>query len=194
MPVSLDFIGSSSTRPSQSSHNRFSEGYDSSSSTDSNDTATLSSNAAHTASSYRTRTSYEPPAGLNDFPFSLSGRSSRSSTSANTPIQSRSASPHPQFQRSSSSSTNASWTSTSDTDSEPASPLLGRPNRNLLFVDSRHGWWAGRRRARPRPKAFLRTAKRWIRRIVRHPLFPRQPITIVCVVLSDSLIQDSWPC
>jgi hypothetical protein len=169
------------------------EDYDSSSSTESADTA-----RNYTTHHTRPRTAFgvstSTTGSLNSSPVFLfpptgsSGRSSRSSTSSNTPVPSRSVSPLPQFYSSGPSSS-----CTSDTDSEPShSPLLGRQYRNPQTTeDRRRRWWTlgttSTRRRRKRNGRLLRLLKRGIRRLVRHPLFPSQPITIVRVVFFMSL-------
>ncbi|KAF9457075.1 hypothetical protein BDZ94DRAFT_1274185 [Collybia nuda] len=115
------------------------------------------------------------------FPPNLqSGRSSVSSTATTTPIPSRSTSPLPQFY------SNPSSSSTSDTDSEPNSPFL-RTNRNPWGRENRRTWWSASRRRRKRDTRVLRTLKKWIRKLVRHPFFPSQPITIVLTLILLSI-------
>ncbi len=107
--------------------------------------------------------------------------SSPVSTAASTPLPSRSASPlpyshsHQQF-----CTPRVSSSCPSDTDDEPTSPLLPwNRSRNSWWREHRgHGWRASRRRRR-RSWRIVRLAKRWLRSIVGHPLFPSQPITIV---------------
>ncbi|KZT30563.1 glycosyltransferase family 31 protein [Neolentinus lepideus HHB14362 ss-1] len=114
-----------------------------------------------------------------------SGVSSRSvcSTATNTPLPSRSASPLPHFLASGSSSA-----CTSDSESEPyesASPLLGTP-RGPWWREDRRRWWmfgTPTRRRRRRGFSWWRRLKRGIRKIVQHPLFPSQPITIILTLL-----------
>lgn len=147
------------------------EGYESSSSTDSEGTT-----RAHT----RSRTSFLRSNPRTDFlfpPTLQSGRSSVSSTAASTPIPSRSTSPLPQFY-----SSNPSSSCTSDTDSEPSSPLL-RNTRNLWWRENRRRWWTMSPHRRRRGGRIIRTVKKWTRRLVRHPFFPSQPITIVSYCL-----------
>jgi len=145
------------------------EGYDSSSSTDSEATP-----RAHTRSRTSFLTSRSNPRSDFLFPPALqSGRSSVSSTATSTPLASRSTSPLPQFY-----SSNPSSSCTSDTDSEPASPLL-RSTRNLWWRENRRRWWTISRRRRRRGGRIVRMMKKWTRRLVRHPFFPSQPITIV---------------
>jgi hypothetical protein len=116
-------------------------------------------------------------------PHAPSGRSSASSSATSTPLPSRSTSPLPQF------FSNASSSCTSDTDSEPNSPYL-RSRRNPWWREERPRWWSLSRRRRKRDRRIFRTLKKWIRHIVRHPCFPQQPITIVCV--SQCLTVSAW--
>ncbi|KAJ6604626.1 glycosyltransferase family 31 protein [Mycena vulgaris] len=150
------------------------EDYDSSSSTDSGDTARTfkpaksRSSAASSASSPR-------PNFL--FPSSVqSGRSSINSSATTTPVPSRPASPLPQFRTSTASS------STSDTDSETTSPLL-RSNRRSWWTDDRRKWWTISRRRRKRHGRIVTSLKKWSRWLLRHPFFPRQPITIILTLI-----------
>lgn len=103
-------------------------------------------------------------------PSVQSGYSSAASSVTSTPVPSRSGSPLPQFLVNS----RPLLSTTSDTDSEPATQLR---NRNP-WRQERRSWWHISRRSRRRDGRFSRFAKRWAKRIVRHPLFPRQPITI----------------
>lgn len=154
------------------------EDYDSSSSnTDSGDTP-----RAHNP---RSRPSFLPSSSTaasprSDFlfpPTRQSGHSSVSSTANCTPVPSRSTSPLPQFFVSDPPSS-----CTSDSDSENGSPLI-RNNRSLWWRENRQSWWSVSRRRRKRHGRFARILKRWTRRVLRHPLFPRQPITIVSSLL-----------
>ena len=107
------------------------------------------------------------------------GRSSTPSTASSTPLPSRSNSPLPQLYPSHQSS---SCPSESDSDSEPTSPplLLDIINRDAWWRESRRPWWAtSTRRRRKKGWRIVRFLKRWLRRLVRHPFFPSQPITIV---------------
>ncbi|KAG5647962.1 hypothetical protein DXG03_006996 [Asterophora parasitica] len=114
------------------------------------------------------------------FLFAPSGRSSLSSTATSTPLPSRSNSPLPQFY-----SSNPSSSCTSDTDSEPVSHLLR--NRNHWWRENRRSWWSVSRRRRKRDGCTLRFIKKWTRRLVRHPFFPSQPITIVLTLILLSI-------
>ncbi|KAF5385320.1 hypothetical protein D9615_001504 [Tricholomella constricta] len=113
-------------------------------------------------------------------PHLQSGRSSVSSTAASSPLPSRSNSPLPQFY-----SSNPSSSCTSDTDSEPVSHLLR--NRNHWWRENRRSWWSVSRRRRKRDGRIVRFLKKWTRRIVRHPFFPSQPITIVLTLILLSI-------
>ncbi|KAJ3883382.1 glycosyltransferase family 31 protein [Lentinula edodes] len=110
-----------------------------------------------------------------------SGHSSVASSASSTPIPSRSGSPLPQFLVNS----RPVLSTTSDTDSDPttATPLR---NRNL-WRQERRSWWQISRRSRRRHGRTWRFLNRWAKRIVRHPLFPRQPITIVLSLILLSL-------
>lgn len=77
--------------------------------------------------------------------------------------------------------------STSDTDGEPASPFPGSVEAYTSIRDGHRRWWNVRphsRRRRSREGKIWRTFKKCARRIVRHPLFPQQPITIVSPFIS----------
>lgn len=148
------------------------EGYDSSDSTDSEGTT-----RAHTRSRTSFLASRSNPRSDFLFPPTLQpGRSSVSSTATSTPVPSRSTSPLPQFY------SNPSSSCTSDTDSEPSSPLL-RNTRNLWWRENRHRWWTISPRRRRRGGRIIRVVRKWTRRLVRHPFFPSQPITIVLTLI-----------
>ena len=103
------------------------------------------------------------------YPDTTQGRSSSDSTSYTTPTPS----PYPTHQFTS---------STSDIDGEPASPLLGSSGAYTSIRNGSRRWWnlhPQSRRRRKREGRIWRTFKKGTRRIVRHPLFPQQPITIV---------------
>lgn len=123
------------------------------------------------------RTAYDDPRSAFLCPPRIPSRhSSLSSTATSTPVPSRTASPHPhpppQLYPSSSCP--------SDTDDEPTSPLLPwRASRSSWWREQRGQWWTPSRRRRPRSWRITRVAKRWLRSIIHHPLFPSQPITIV---------------
>jgi hypothetical protein len=142
------------------------EEYDSESSTDSADTA-------RTFKPLRPRS--RPPSPRSNFLLPSvvqSGRSSINSSTTSTPLPSRAPSPLPQFRHSTASS------STSDTDSETTSPLL-RANRRGWWSDDSRKWWTISRRRRRRHGRLVTSLKKWSRWLLRHPFFPRQPITIV---------------
>ncbi|KAJ7492643.1 glycosyltransferase family 31 protein [Mycena latifolia] len=149
------------------------EDYDSSSSTDSGDTArTFKPPKSRAAAS-----SGSSPRSNFLFPSSVqSGRSSINSSATTTPVPSRSASPLPQFRTSTASS------STSDTDSETTSPLL-RANRRSWWIDDRRKWWTISRRRRKRHGRIVTSLKKCSRWLLRHPFFPRQPITIILTLI-----------
>ncbi|KAF8213074.1 hypothetical protein K438DRAFT_1706645 [Mycena galopus ATCC 62051] len=149
------------------------EDYDSSSSTDSGDTARTFKPAKPRSSGSRAsspRSSFLLPSVVQ------SGRSSHNSSAANTPLPSRAASPLPQFRHSTASS------STSDTDSETTSPLL-RANRRSWWSDDSRKWWTISRRRRRRHGRIVTSFKKWSRWLLRHPFFPRQPITIILTLI-----------
>ncbi|KIJ22237.1 glycosyltransferase family 31 protein [Paxillus involutus ATCC 200175] len=103
--------------------------------------------------------------------------SSETSSSSATPTPSRVPSPLPSF---------PSHRFSSDADDEPASPLLGSSGAHTTFRDGGRRWWnlsPPSRRRRKRERRAWRTLKKWARRIVRHPLFPQQPITIIFALL-----------
>ncbi|KAF8168125.1 hypothetical protein B0H34DRAFT_779575 [Crassisporium funariophilum] len=119
-----------------------------------------------------------------------SGRSSTSSTASSTPLPSRSTSPLPQFYPGTQSSS-----CPSDSDSEtPTSPLLHniRSSRNLWSRENQRRWWSmSDRRRRKRGWRAMRVLKRWLRKLVRHPFFPSQPITIVLTLILFSVFAIS---
>ncbi|KAI0778237.1 hypothetical protein BD413DRAFT_464972 [Trametes elegans] len=110
------------------------------------------------------------------------------STATNTPLPSRASSPLP-FLYSGASSCS------SDSESEPESPLLGRTRRQPPWREGdRRRWWSlslrsdntegWRRKRRWRDVIWgMRSCKRIVRRLVRHPLFPKTPITILLTLL-----------
>ncbi|KAH0590769.1 hypothetical protein H2248_000894 [Termitomyces sp. 'cryptogamus'] len=109
-----------------------------------------------------------------------SGHSSISSTATSTPMPSRSTSPHPQFYP-----FDSSFSCTSDSENETPPDFLR--NRNLWWRENRRSWWSASRRRRKRDGRILRFLKRWTRRLIRHPLFPSQPITIVLSLILLSI-------
>ncbi|KAF8078648.1 glycosyltransferase family 31 protein [Lyophyllum atratum] len=149
------------------------DGYDSASSTDS-DRIHGRTRLLPTGASSAPRPDFLFP------PHHQSGRSSVSSTATSTPLPSRSTSPLPQFY-----SSNPSSSCTSDTDSEPMAHLLR--NRNLWWRENRRSWWSVSRRRRRRDGRIVRFLKKWTRRLVRHPFFPSQPITIVLTLILLSI-------
>ncbi|KAH7925183.1 hypothetical protein BV22DRAFT_1089470, partial [Leucogyrophana mollusca] len=115
------------------------------------------------------------------YPEGISERSSsESSASSSTPVPSRAASPPPFFPSGRSSS------SPSDADGEPTSPLLGSVGTYTSYRDTGRKWWslgADPRRRRRRDGRLVRATKKALRRVARHPLFPRQPLTIIFALL-----------
>ena len=106
-------------------------------------------------------------------PKFLAVLSRRSSISSAT---SRSDSPLPQLYPNQSSSC------PSDSDSEPRSPLLiDFANRDTFWREDRRAWSSLSTRRR-RKKSWRIT--RWLRWLVRLPLFPNQPTTIVRCLIS----------
>ncbi|KAF7310887.1 Glycosyltransferase family 31 protein [Mycena chlorophos] len=106
--------------------------------------------------------------------------SGRSSANA-TPHPSRPTSPMPQFR------TSAASSSTSDTDSETtSSPLLRpsrRPSSSSWWGDDRRQWWNISRRRKKRHGRLVTSFKKWSKWLIRHPFFPRQPITIILTLI-----------
>jgi hypothetical protein len=109
------------------------------------------------------------------YPHIMSGRSSSDSSSSATPALSRAPSPPPSSRHSSAPS-----------ESESNSPLLGLGR----YPSSREGRWSLRTLISSSSRRRKRDGRKWrafkggLRRIVRHPLFPRQPLTIVCITSS----------
>ncbi|KAJ7630913.1 glycosyltransferase family 31 protein [Roridomyces roridus] len=134
---------------------------DDSSSTDSADTA-------RTYKPSQSRTSFLLPS------TTQSGRSGRSSITA-SPVPSRPNSPLPQFR----ASAVAVSSSTSEDESETTSPLLRSSSRRSWWLDDRRQWWGTSRRRRKRNGILGTWLKKWSRWLLRHPFFPRQPITII---------------
>jgi hypothetical protein len=178
MAFAAGFLGPPSPRISSSRTTRTShvEDYDSSSSAESTETARSHHSQPRTRVPFpaSTATGSSGP----NFLLPLLGGSGRSS-STSTPVPSRSSSPLPHFFSSVPSSS-----CTSDTESEPNSPLIGGRPRSPWWREDRRRWWnIGRnvrsRSHRKRHGGYLRTIRKCVRRLLRHPLFPRQPITIV---------------
>lgn len=103
---------------------------------------------------------------------------SDSAASYTTPTPSRPPTPSPSF------SARRLSASASDADSEPASPLLGRARAHTSIRDGSRWWWSQSYRRRKPEGRIWRTFRKGVRRIVRHPLFPQQPITIVRSLIS----------
>ncbi|KAH8120158.1 hypothetical protein DFH11DRAFT_1500542 [Phellopilus nigrolimitatus] len=170
------------------------EDYDSASSTDSTETAKScfrsshegrdhSSYVASASTSLAPTSSYRSSSDFLLHPTNEPGRFSGASSAAGTPVPSRSGTPLPQFYSSAASSS-----CTSDADSEPTSPLLPRNRRNRWWNDDGQRWWItsreGRRRRR-RKESWCsgRFIRRVIRVVLRHPLFPTQPTSILLTLL-----------
>lgn len=100
---------------------------------------------------------------------------SQCSTASATPLPSRTSSPQPLYFRSSSSE--------SDESGPEDSYLLNGTSRRLLLGRDRPRWWTiGERSRRTRRReaiSWLRSTKRVLRRVIRHPFVPKTPVTIV---------------
>ena len=120
------------------------------------------------------------------------------STATNTPIPSRAPSPFLYYSGTSSCD--------SDSESEPESPLLGGIRRRPgLFDDERPRWWLFRLGTRAHGETWrrrrgwrdfiwgLRSLKRLLRRLVRHPFFPKTPVTIVRPLSLDAVSCQGRP-
>lgn len=73
-------------------------------------------------------------------------------------------------------------TSISEGDDGPVSPLLMDASRYSVSQDGGRNWLNLRstpRRRRKRERRIWRSLKKGARRLIRHPLFPHQPLTIV---------------
>jgi len=114
-----------------------------------------------------------------------------------SPAPSRSSSPLPIHYVSPGASSSSY---TSDADSEPSSPLLGVANsrRTSWWNDDARRWWLmgrypddsrrRRRRLRRETRLGFRGLKRHVRRLIRHPLFPKQPTSIILTLLVVTVI------
>ncbi|KAJ7487575.1 glycosyltransferase family 31 protein [Mycena galericulata] len=142
------------------------EDYDSSSSTDSGDTARTFKPAKSRSTGLGGASS---PRSNFLFPSSIqsgrSGRSSVNSSATTTPFRPSTAS-----------------SSTDDDESETTSPLL-RSNRRSWWLEDRRKWWTSSRRRRQRHGIIVTSLKKWCRWLLRHPFFPRQPITIILTLI-----------
>jgi hypothetical protein len=107
------------------------------------------------------------------------------SSAMNSPLPSRSPSPLPPFYSSAPSSA-------SDTDSDDPWPLDNYPPPPFSR-ETRPRWWQIQQRARRRPRRPVgwgyRYMMRILRRVFRHPFFPKHPSTIVRLVC---LSPRSW--
>ncbi|KAI6047660.1 glycosyltransferase family 31 protein [Pisolithus marmoratus] len=114
------------------------------------------------------------------------GRSSSESSTTPTPL--RTSSPPPSYPSHRLSS------SISEVDGGPTSPLLASQGEAYTFRDGIRNLWhlnPSPRRRRTRERKICRTLKKGVRRIVRHPLFPRQPLTIIFALLLFTLFAIS---
>lgn len=156
-------------------------------------TSSLSRNAGvgplpplRTSSPYLTPTAQQLPPSRVGFLFPATsdnffGQTSANSSPMNTPLASRSPSPLPPFY-------SPALSSASDTDSdEPASPLLLDTYTPSYLREGLPRWWQLRQRSHRRsrrPSGWgYKSIVRILRRVFRHPFFPKHPSTIVC--LSD---------
>ncbi|TFK30418.1 hypothetical protein FA15DRAFT_580231 [Coprinopsis marcescibilis] len=112
-----------------------------------------------------------------------SSRNSWPSTTASTPAPSRPTSPPvpPHF-------TGLQYSSScpSDSDSESMSPLIPGALRRMSKRSS--NWWSTSRRRRRRDGTFVRTLIKCLKKLVRHPLFPAQPMTIILALMLFTII------
>jgi len=124
-----------------------------------------------------------PALALLDSTDQLSVGTSPNSSAMNTPLPSRSPSPLPPFYSTPSSA--------SDTDSdEPGSPLLLDTYTSTYLREGRPRWWHLPQRARRGPRRpgvwGYRSTVRVLRKLFRHPFFPKHPSTIVRLVCLSS--------
>lgn len=117
-----------------------------------------------------------PPSPRTTFLFlpNSPGQQSTTSTANSTPNVSRPGSPLPQFF----TPFNPSSCS-SETESEDNSPLLSRRPTSGTWRTQDRRWWEFTQQRRRRDGRWWRFLKKWTRRIFRHPLVPKQPLTIV---------------
>ncbi|KAI9509085.1 hypothetical protein F5148DRAFT_1190250 [Russula earlei] len=116
----------------------------------------------------------------------FSDRTSPSSSAMNTPLPSRSSSPLPLMY-------SLSPSSVSETDSdEPGSPLLLDTYTTSYLRDVQPRWWDLRQRSRRGPRRHARwgyrSLRRVLRKIVRHPFFPKHPSTILLSLLFFTIL------
>lgn len=196
MPFRLNILAPRNPQPQPAPTPRVSishDDYDSSDSTDSTETSRscfrqpqpreprdrgVYASSASTSLAQAQGASYRGSSEFLLHPSHDTGRLSAASSTVPTPIPSRSGSPLPQFFSSAQSSS-----CTSDADSEPTSPLLPR-RRSRWWNDEGQRWWlisrdGRRRRRRKGPWYGVRSMKRVVRIVLRHPLFPTQPTSIV---------------
>jgi hypothetical protein len=122
---------------------------------------------------------FPPPLAMLDSTDQLSVGTSPNSSAMNTPLPSRTPSPLPPFYSAPSSA--------SDTDSdEPGSPLLLGPYSSTYLREGQPRWWHLPQRTRRGPRRpagwGYRSMVRVLRRVFRHPFFPKHPSTIVRLV------------
>ncbi|KAF8642320.1 hypothetical protein AX16_009590 [Volvariella volvacea WC 439] len=75
-----------------------------------------------------------------------------------------------------------SSSSDSETDSTPTS-LRSYRNHGHWWRERRPRWWSASQRRRRRDTSYARVFKRCLKRILRHPFIPRQPVTIVLTLI-----------
>ena len=115
-----------------------------------------------------------------------SGRASLSSSVSSTPLPSRPVSPLPHYYDHRLHLHSASCPASDDDSDTAHSPLIRQAasssSRYPWIRESRRSanWWSTTpRRRRGRGSPLSRTLRRWVRRLVRHPFVPAQPITLV---------------
>ena len=102
------------------------------------------------------------------------------STASNTPLPSRTPSPVPLYFSGASS---CSSESESELDDGPFTGSTLSSSRSSSWREERRRWWimgAVRRRRRRERIGGWRAMKRGLRLLIRHPFFPKTPVTIVC--------------
>lgn len=118
------------------------------------------------------------------------GRVSLSSTASSTPLPSRAPSPLPRYYH---HQHHPSSSCPSDSETELNSPLIRSTSSSSRYPwirESRRSssWWSAPRRRSRNTNKVARTLRRWMRYVVRHPLFPAQPITLVLTLILLSIL------